>query len=446
MIDALKRAKGKPMATVERWQFGEPHEAQAKVLMSPHRFVYFRAGLGTGKTWVGCQWAAANVLLHTEGTTGVIISPTYSMLDDVIRPQIEELWPRQVVATWHGTERSYTWSNGSKVLLRSAERPGRLRGIQVAWAWLDEPAEMKAEIWTTITGRIRSKTRWLHQVLLTGTPSGYNWVHDAFGNPGERLDEGVHVVKAATEDNVDNLPEGYIDSLRGLYSARLAAQELSGEVVHLEGQVFDYKPGQHVVDCNWQQDAETYAGLDFGYRSPAVVFFRRHPEREAWVAFDELMPNDTTTEQLADRILAKGYNLQEVWCDPAGKQATTAGRTDVDVLRRAGIPARYRTSSKVRRIAFGLEVMRAAMDPADGSPPRFLVHERLTKGSKRGLHRSLLSYRFKGNTEAPEKDNVHDHACDAARYFWANMDGVSRRTVAHEQQQFVARRYEERRL
>ena len=306
---------------------------------------------------------------------------------------------------------------------------------------------MKAEIWTTITGRIRSKTRWLHQVLLTGTPSGYNWVHDAFGNPGERLDEGVHVVKAATEDNVDNLPEGYIDSLRGLYSARLAAQELSGEVVHLEGQVFDYKPGQHVVDCAWKPEAQTYAGLDFGYRSPAVVFFRRHPEREAWVAFDELMPNDTTTEQLADRILAKGYNLQEVWCDPAGKQATTAGRTDVDVLRRAGIPARYRTSSKVRRIAFGLEVMRAAMDPADGSPPRFLVHERLTKGSKRGLHRSLLSYRFKGNTEAPEKDNVHDHACDAARYFWANMDGVSRRTVAHEQQQqHVARRYNERRL
>jgi len=159
------------------------------------------------------------------------------------------------------------------------------------------------------------------------------------------------------------------------------------------------------------------------------------------------MPNDTTTEQLADRILAKGYNLQEVWCDPAGKQATTAGRTDVDVLRRAGIPARYRTSSKVRRIAFGLEVMRAAMDPADGSPPRFLVHERLTTGGKRGLHRSLLSYRFKGNTEAPEKDNVHDHACDAARYFWANVDGVSRRTVAHEQQPHQAvRRYQERRL
>ena len=431
----------------ERWQFGEPHDAQRQVLISPHRFVYFRAGLGTGKTWVGCQWAAANALLHTPGANGVIISPTYSMLDDVIRPQLEALWPQEVIKTWHGTDRSYRWPTGSKTLLRSAERPGRLRGIQVAWAWLDEPAEMKPEIWPTITGRIRSKTRWLHQILLTGTPSGYNWVHDAFGDPGERLDEGVHVVRASTEENADNLPHGYIDSLRNLYSARLAAQELSGEIVHLEGQVFDYRPDRHVTACEWPEGAPTWAGLDFGYRSPAVVFFRRHPERDAWVAFDELMPSDTTTEQLTDRILAKGYNLEEVWCDPAGKQATTAGRTDIDVLRRAGIPARYRTSSRVRRIAFGLEVMRAAMDPADGSPPRFLVHERLTHGSKRGLHRSLLSYRFKGNTEAPEKDNVHDHACDAARYFWANVEGINRRTVEHERQPVQAvRRYHERRL
>jgi len=416
----------------ERWTFGEPHEAQRRVLVSPNRYIYFRSGLGAGKTWTACQWAAAMIVLHSEGVHGVMIAPTYTMLDDVIRPQIEQLWPQQVVRTWHGTERSYTWPNGSKVLLRSAERPGRLRGIQVAWAVLDEPAEMKPEIWTVITGRLRSPTRWHHQVLLTGTPSGYNWVHDAFGDPGEKAEEGYHVVKARTEDNVDNLPPGYVESLRGLYSARLAAQELDGDVVHLEGQVFtEYSPAVHVVSCEWPDHAETWAGLDFGYRKPAVNFWRRHPDgRDAWVCFDELTPNDCTTEQLADRIQAKGYRLAEIWCDPAGKAATTAGRTDVEVLKRAGLPAKYRTASRVRRIAFGLEVMRSAMAPSDGSEPRLLMHERMTTtSSNRGLHRSLLSYRFKGSTEAPEKDGEHDHAVDAARYFWANTDGIKRRTV-----------------
>ena len=433
----------------ERWAFGVPHPAQEEVLCSPQRFIYYRGGLGAGKTWTACQWAAANVILHSEGVHGVMIAPTYTMLDDVIRPQIEALWPEMVVKTWHGTERSYTWPNGSKVLLRSAERPGRLRGIQVAWAVLDEPAEMKAEIWTVVTGRLRSPTRWPHQVLLTGTPSGYNWVHEAFGDPHERHAEGFHVVQARTEDNVDHLPDGYIDSLRGLYSVRLAAQELSAEIVHMEGAVFgEYDTKTHVIDCRWPDHTETWAGVDFGYRRPAVNFWRKHPERpDAWVCFDEMMPTDTTTEQLAERIQAKGYRLVEAWCDPAGKAATTAGRTDVEAMRRAGIPAKYRTSSKVRRVAFGLEVMRSAMAPSDGSEPRLFVHQRLVKqSSARGIHRSLLSYRFKGTTETPDKDGEHDHAVDAARYFWANVDGVSRRTAAQERRAGPVQRVTERRF
>ena len=431
----------------ERWAFGVPHGAQEEVLCSPQRFVYMRAGLGSGKTWTGCQWAAANILLHSEGVPGVIIAPTYSMLDDVIRPQLEQLWPEIVTRTYHGTARSYTWPNGSQVLLRSAERPGRLRGIQVGWAWIDEPAECKADLFTVVTGRLRAPSRWPHQVLLTGTPSGYNWVHDTFGEPHEKHAEGFHVVVAPTEDNVENLPDGYIDSLRSLYSARLAEQELSGQVVLLEGVVFsEFDPAVHVIDCAWPGSPETWVGIDFGYRNPAAVFFRRHPERlDAWVAFDEIMPQDTTTEALAERIKAKGYRIIEAWCDPAGKAATTAGRTDVEVLRRAGIPAKYRTSTKVRRIAFGLEVMRSAMAPADGSEPRFFVARSMMGGSARGLVKALLSYSYKGNTEQAQKDGVHDHAVDACRYFYANVDGVSRRTAAQERRGDPVRRVVERR-
>lgn len=431
-----------------RWSLGSPHDAQRKVLISPHRFIYYRGGLGAGKTWTGCQWAASAILLHTPGTVGVIIAPTYSMIDDVIRPQLEALWPESVIATWHGTDRAYVWPNGSRVLMRSADRPGRLRGIQAGWAWLDEPAEMKSEIWHIITGRLRANSRWLHQVLLTGTPSGFNWVHDAFGHPNAKLGEGIHVVQASTEDNADHLPDGYIRSLRNLYSARLAAQELDGSVVHLEGQVFtEYDPRTHVIECTWPDHAETWAGVDFGYRKPAVTFWRKHPDRpEAWVCFDEIMANDITTEQLAERIDAKDYNLIEAWCDPAGKAATTAGRTDVEAMKRAGIPAKYRTASRIRRIAFGLEVMRAAMAPADGSAPRLFVHQSLLKGSRRGIHRALLSYHFKGTSEAPEKDGEFDHAVDCARYFFANTEGIhtTRRTVKSKRQEPLPRVTERR--
>ena len=430
----------------KRWAFGYPNQFQREILVSPHRFILYRGGLGSGKSWTGVQFAAASVVLHTPGVPGVILAPTYSMLDDVIRPQIEDLWPEDVVATFHGTDRSYTWPNGSRVLLRSADRPGRLRGIQIGWAWLDEAAEMKAEVWPIITGRLRAKSRWLHQVLVTGTPQGYNWVHEVFGHPGEKLEEGIHVVQARTEDNRDNLPAGYIESLRSLYSARLAAQELDGSIVVMAGLVFqEYDPERHVASCTWAEQEPTWAGIDFGYRKPAVTFWRKHPDNpSAWVCFDEIMAEDTTTEQLAERIRAKGYNLRECWCDPAGKQATTAGRTDIEAMRRAGVPAKYRTANRVRRIAFGLEVMRSALAPADGSEPRLFVHERLTKGSRRGIHRALLSYRYKGNTESPDKDGEFDHAIDCARYFVANTLGLERRTVANERRGPLPRSTERR--
>ena len=75
---------GQPM--IKRWAFGIPNKHQREVLVSPHRLIYYRGGLGAGKSWCGVMFAASSVLLHSEGVNGVILAPTYSMLDDVIRP------------------------------------------------------------------------------------------------------------------------------------------------------------------------------------------------------------------------------------------------------------------------------------------------------------------------------------------------------------------------
>lgn len=415
----------------ETWRPSEPLPSQLEVLASRSDHIYFRAGLGSGKTWTGAIWAAAQVALHSPKARGLIVAPTYGMLRDVTQAAIEELWPRCVVDTFHGTELAYRWPNGSRVLLRSADRPGRIRGVEVAWAWLDEPGECKPEIWQTLPGRVRQQSRRKRQILVTGTPDGFNWCHDYFGEPGQRETvDGVdlHVVQARTADN-PHLPPEYLASLQGIFSDRMAAQELEGSVVQLEGQVFsEYSPAVHVVPFEVDKAQPTWAGLDFGYRQPAVNFWQKMPGRkDAWICVGELMPRDCTTEQLGNRIVAEGWNLQEVWCDPAGDAATTAGRTDIQALRRLRIPAKYRVNSQVRRIAFGLEVMRAAMSPADGSEPRLLVAQHVAnKGGARGLHRSLLSYSYKGRSDKPDKDGESDHAVDAARYFWANVAGVQR--------------------
>lgn len=415
----------------EVWRPGAPLPAQMEVLRSRADHIYYRGGLGAGKTWTGAIWAAGQVALHSPKARGLIVAPTYGMLRDVTIAAIEQLWPRCVVDTFHGQQLAYRWPNGSRVLLRSADRPGRIRGVEVAWAWLDEPGECKPEIWTTLPGRVRQTSRRKRQILVTGTPNGYNWAHDYFGEPGiSDTKDGVrmHVVQARTADN-HHLPPEYLGTLEGIYSDRMAAQELEGEVVQLEGQVFsEYSPTEHVLPLEVDRGKPTWAGLDFGYRQPAVNFWQQlEGKPDAWICVGELMPRDCTTEALGQRIKAEGYNLQEVWCDPAGDAATTSGRSDIQALRKMGLPARYRVNSQVRRIAFGLEVMRAAMRPADGSAPRLYLADHVARaGGNRGLHRSLLSYSYRGTSDKPDKDGEYDHAVDAARYFWANVVGVRR--------------------
>lgn len=421
----------------ETWEPGEPLPAQLDVLSSRASHIYYRGGLGAGKTWTGAIWAAGQVALHSPGARGLIVAPTYGMLRDVTQASIEQLWPRCVVETWHGMQMAYRWPNGSRVLLRSADRPGRIRGVEVAWAWLDEPGECKPEIWQTLPGRVRQQSRRAHQILVTGTPDGFNWCHDYFGEPGQSTTrDGIklEVVQARTMDN-PHLPPDYLAALQGIFSDRMAAQELEGSVVQLEGQVFsEYSPSRHVIPWTADRTRPTWAGLDFGYRQPAVNFWQKHPDQaDCWVCVGELMPRDCTTEQLGSRIAAEGWNLQEIWCDPAGDAATTAGRTDIQALRKIKLPAKYRVSSQVRRVAFGLETMRAAMSPADGGAPRLLIAQHVAdNGGARGLHRSLLSYSYKGRTDKPDKDGEHDHAVDAARYFWANVVGVQRARTSHK--------------
>ncbi len=86
-------------------------------------------------------------------------------------------------------------------------------------------------------------------------------------------------------------------------------------------------------------------------------------------------------------------------------------------------------SSKIRD---GLGLLRARLKPADGSPPRLLVHRRCA-----GLIHALLTHHYpedQPQSEKPVKDGS-DHAVDALRYMVLHLDGAPRRVSAatHDQ-------------
>jgi phage terminase large subunit len=59
--------------------------------------------------------------------------------------------------TWHKSEQRLTLPNGSEILFRSLDEPDRVRGLNLAWFWLDEAPLCGYYAWQVLKGRLRQR-------------------------------------------------------------------------------------------------------------------------------------------------------------------------------------------------------------------------------------------------------------------------------------------------
>ncbi len=196
------------------------HAAQNAFWSNPARFRLFAGGIGSGKTLAGCYEALSQPAGH-----GAIIAPTYPMLRDAtLRTFLD-------VARSHGRLRGLnksdmvvTLTDGSTVLLRTADDPDRLRGPNLGWFYLDEAALMDPETWKIMIGRLREQPG---RAWATTTPRGFDWLFDLFSQSD---DPDYWMVTSSTRAN-PFLPDGFIPSLEAVYDDYWRAQEIEGRFI-----------------------------------------------------------------------------------------------------------------------------------------------------------------------------------------------------------------------
>jgi len=203
---------------------------QYRFLRSPARYRAFVAGVGSGKTYAG---VLASLVACQRAERGAIVAPTYPMLKDVVLPTFRDL-AAEGIDTLNKADLYADMTNGNRVLFRSADKPERLRGMNLGWAWVDEAALIDEETWDILLGRLRLDPG---RAWLTTTPKGHNWVYDRFfDDPDEEHD----TVRASTTDN-PHLPESYIQSLEEQYTERFRRQELGGEFIEAAGALWSWE-------------------------------------------------------------------------------------------------------------------------------------------------------------------------------------------------------------
>jgi Terminase large subunit, T4likevirus-type, N-terminal len=428
------------------------HPAQARFVACAERFSFYVGGVGAGKTYAGAVRAIARAHDH-PGSLGLIGAPTYPMLRDVTARTFFELldgWlgeegvqpvgvqpyaptdrpaPSPSVSsvssvssvvkarpslpyTYHKTEGHLRLPYGSEILFRSLDEPDRIRGLNLAWFWLDEAAKCGHHAWQLLKGRLRQRG-YVTAGWATGTPRG----RDGFARDFELAPRPHHLlVRASTLDNLHNLPEGYVEDLG--YEGAFYDQEVLGRFTDFEGLVyfFDASDGGHL---RAPEPGATFArvigGVDWGYVNPtAACVFGLDGDRRAWQLAEFYQRRAGLSDVVLPALveLTRTHGVQEWWCGPDEPEhidALTAA------LRREGLACRATAADDA--VVAGIQTVSGLLAwRADGTRGLCVSPGCVATIAEYGTYQyePVPESERRNPAEHPLKQG--DHALDATRY------------------------------
>ena len=358
------------------------------------KFKAFISGIGAGKTAIG--WIqAVKEATQQAGSRGLIVAPTYTLIKDVIWWEMDNWVPREIIADFSENKKILKFKNSSEILFRSADNPRhieRLRGLSIAWFWIDECTLLPKLVWDILIGRLR-QPGYDYKAWITGTPKGFNWVYEIFVE--DPIEDSFILYNIPTESNVF-LSKDYINSLKQQYKGQFALQELEGRFVKFEGLVYPgFDPRKHVVDELPNNFDRILYGVDWGFRNPACILALGIAGDTIYVLQEFYSPK-TTDDELIEiaKQMQQRWGVGRFYCDPSEPAS-------IEKFRRAGINA----------VKANNEIV-----PGIRAVTSFIESDRLfVQRTCQNLINEFQMYRYDDNDkETPLK--INDHAMDALRY------------------------------
>ena len=217
-------------------------------------------GRGSGKTMAGSNWILEQALLYPK-TRWAVVAPTYDQVQNVcfatqdsgIRGQAQ---PGEIT-DYNKNSMLITLNNGSEIKGFSAETPDRIRGYNLAGAWMDEAGSYRDRaIWDEVLSpalRVGNP-----QVIVTTTPNASPLLRDWHREWQKALREGapcnIHLTEASFRENIA-LPPSRVAALEQKYAGtRLGRQELEGEMLEdFDGALWrhDFIENRRVPESDW---------------------------------------------------------------------------------------------------------------------------------------------------------------------------------------------------
>ena len=388
---------------------------QSKFDSCDEQVIAFFGGIGNGKTFAGILKGIKRVMNpKNPPQLGMIARQTYPELRDSTQRTFFEICHMmgmlpEVHYEYRKQENRVKFVNGHEIIFRSLDDPAKLLSINLGWFYIDQAEEVSEEVFLTLLGRLRAVEN--PQCWITGNPLGHNWIwHRFIHDPVP----GNIIFNAKTEENIHNLPEGYVDSLKNNYNEIWINRYLYGSWDAFEGQIYpDFEPSIHVknhftVAPEWRR----FIGIDHGRTNPTAVLWGAVDQDDVLYIYREHYEAGQDVDYHARAIQAhlNEGRYETYVIDPS----TGAGKKDDPET----IGNRYRQLK--------IPVINANNDVQGGidKVTEYFKHGKIfIHKSCENLIRELINYQWEqpsasrielNQPERPLKKD--DHSCDALKY------------------------------
>ena len=376
-------------------------------------------GRGGGKSKAGAL-ATTNYALHWPGSWGLVTAPTYYTMYGATLPALQ--WAFEQFGLQDGVDFHYTHTREeidfiatkAKILLRTTEKPERLRGPDIAHVWMDEARDSSKAGFDTLIPTMRQHG-YPHHFHITTTPAGkLQWIYPTFFSPKTTSAAAFAHYKtwfAPTRDNPFGGEANYLQSLQQYgENTPLARQELFGEFIVMEGLVYDqWDPAIYIQDESLWPDKPLYyiAGMDFGYNDPAALLvvgvdgYGRQYIVDEWgqrgADYDEMIQNVL--------LLHEKYHFKAIACDASRPEYIRA-------LRQNGMPAIRafkRITATMANPAHGVSLCARAMK------------YRIPRFAMQGMHQAALGFRVSPSVRH-FREEIESYIWDAPKAGQADLN------------------------
>ena len=395
------------------------HEALG-ILKSDKTRVMLYGGARSGKTFLLLCVIVLRALKY-PGSRHLIARLRFAHAKTAIwldtMPTIIKLMGLDKIAKWNQTDH-FIDINGSEIWidgLDDKDRVDKILGREYATIYFNEMSQMGYSTITTVLTRLAQKVKGLKNKAYfdCNPPSKHHWSYKQFieGNDpetGEKLSNAdkYAYLRMNPGDNINNLPEDYIEMLEHLPEDK-KRRFLLGEYGDSVGAIFKNWDIIEEIPEEVKRHSRRSPGLDFGFSVDPAALLDIYINGDDVYIHELLYERELTNQQIAKKM--KIFNI-----DKELTQADSAEPKSIHELKMAGV--------RCIGVQKGADSIRAGIEWLLG---RKLHVTRQSANTIIELQEYVWSQDKDGNFE-PKPIDDYNHAMDALRY---GVDPIRRKSV-----------------